>query len=291
MAQQSRKDCLWAYALQASEGTAVTSTGQITLPLPAGADLEADPHYSFVHYANGVAYERVFTEGGTWAEGDVRVPLIPGYVGDIFTWILDGWATVWMDLGGVTKKFYDVRVKKATFTFAAGKTPECTLSLIAKRVATGEAITVAPPDAWEYKCKEIGFKASWNSGTPATDKTLRGLTIEIDTCLESGEEGMRIAAQDYPETLESKMGPIVTGTITRDFSSSALYNAWKNGSVGSMAVVMARGSNTATITIPNVFYGAHPLKIPDDGFVTEEVQYHGITSADGTAAPITMAET
>lgn len=297
--QTPRKLVKWAWALQTAEGTAELKAAQIALPLPAGADYGSDPHFSFPRYADGNMYEYPYIEEGTWQEGDVRVPLIPGYVQELFDWIITRdayyqgkFATMWFDFGVVTEKYYDVKVNKAVLTIKAGAKPELVLTLQGKRVGTGEAITATVVEPWEYSFKEGAVTADWDGSTLAAENTLRTITIEIDNTLESGQEGMRIMAQDYPQTMENQLGPIVTGTLDRDFSSTALYTAMLAKATGKLVVTLTHGANVATITLPLIFYtGKRHLPIPEDGFIKEDVPFRARGSADGTDAPITMAET
>ncbi|MGE4406390.1 phage tail tube protein [Pseudomonas sp.] len=297
MSQIPRKACLFAFALQTQQGTPAALASAVILPLPGAETIQTDPHYEFLRYADDNAYENTYVERGTWAEGDVQVPLIPGSCADLFDWIITRdaywqgkWATVWSDLVNVQKKWSDVKVARATFRFRTFQEPELTLTLRARKVETGEAIAGSIVVPQPYECKEIEFQVSWNTNTPAADTTIREVTIEIDNMVESGEDGGRITNDVYPVTLDNEMGPVVTGSLSRDFRSSAAYDAWAAGNEGSLKVVMSRGTTTATVFLPRVVWVGNDVGIPDSGFVREGINFRALGSTDGATAPIDLAE-
>lgn len=299
MPQLSRKRVKFAWALQSAEGTPALQGAQIALPLPAGFKYGSDPHYSFVDYAGGNPHDYIYVEEGTWQEGEFRIPLIPGYCEEIAEWIMARdaydqakWATLWLDFGTVTRKWYDVKVKQATFTFKGGARPELQLSLQGKRAGTGEAITVDAPEAWEYRAKEVALQSDYDGSTLVVDTTIRGLTIEIDNKLESPQDGMRIAAVEYPISMDNDVGQTVTGTIERDYSSNDLVTALVARAKGALTVTATRGGNVLTLTLPSIVYtGSDTPEVPESGFVKESVAFHAVGSADGETGPLTIAET
>ncbi|MCD6350898.1 MAG: hypothetical protein J7M26_02155 [Armatimonadetes bacterium] len=297
MSQIPRKACLFAFGLQTQQGTPAALASAVILPLPGAESIQTDPHYEFLRYADNNAYENTYVERGTWAEGDVRVPLIPGSCSDLFDWIITRdanwqgkWATVWSDLVNAQKKWSDVKVARATLRVRQFEEPELTLTLRARKVETGESITGSVIVPQPYECKEIQFLASWDSGTPAADTTIREINIEIDNMVESGEDGGRITNDVAPVTLDNEMGPVVSGSLSRDFTSSDAYDAWVAGNEGSLKVTMTRGTTVATILLPRVVWTQNDAGIPDSGFVREGISFKALGSTDGTTAPISLSE-
>lgn len=298
--QIPRENCSWAYKVQESQGTAMTQGTQIALPLPAGASGQEDRHFKFPKYADGTAFESQYIGGGTWPEGTIRVPLIPGYVNALLGWVMtrDGdnqgqWATVWQDLVRVTRKFYDCKVVTAKITLSSFGTPELEINWRGKGVSTDEAITGALPAAYrEYTFDEAAISIDYDGSTTAADYSLRNIAFDIDNQIETGEEGGRIRASEYPYTLDNKSGMVVTGTLDRDFADSSLYDAWKAKNVGKIIATLTRGANVATFTASRVFWADPKYDIPggENELLKEPCTFRCLGSTDGATAPLTAAE-
>lgn len=299
--------CKFAYAVQAAEGTAKLAADMVLLPLPAGESLKDDFHKEVIDYADGIAGDRDYVEKGRWVEGDVQVPMLPGYLGDLLDWTLTRdseaqaqFATLWVDLtNSLVRKYYDAKVASARFHVAPPSHPELTLTVRAKKIDDDNAETFAAatlPEVSPYQARNVTFSIDPDGASPVLSCTLKEFTVEIDNRLMSGEDGMRICPYETPQYLDNGGHPRVTGTISEDFRSTALYDAWLAGAEGSITCVLARTVNTttytATLTLPRIFYpnSGHPNISDGDDFLNNEVPFHALWSMDGETAAITFAE-
>lgn len=309
MAVPLRKMCQFGYAIQAAEGTAKAVGDMIMLPLPAGESLVDDMHKEVIDYADGLAMDRDYFEKGRWVEGDVQLPMLPSYMSDILDWTLtrDGEAqaqfgTVWVSLPSLTyaRKYYDGKVATARLQHTAGNLPQFTVTLRCKKVDDASTDTFGAatvPTARAYKAKSATFSLDPDGAVPVYTCSVKEFTLEIDNRVMSGEDGMRICPYVWPFRLDNGGHPKVTGTISEDFRSSDLYDAWLAEGEGSLTYVLEQTQGlttyTCTLTLPRIFYPSrgHP-NIPDgDEYANNEVPFIALGALDGSAGPITWVET
>ena len=298
MGQVPRKACIFGFALQTGKGEPASIGDIIGLPLPAGESLQTDPHFSFLHYADGRAGISTYVNRGTWMEGDVRVPMIPGSCVDLFDWIVSRdqywqgvWATVWVDLANTTKKWTDVKVVRARFSHKSPEEPDLSLSLRGRICAAGESLAgIDVLEPWPYVCDEVSFAATWNGTSPVADLTARQVQFTVDNNVETGDRGMRIAPQIYPQTLDNEMGQTVEGSIERDFSDGDAMDAFLAGQEGALELSMVRDGYTSLLSLPRIVQKLNKTVTPDSGFVNEPIEFTALDSTDGAVACIDMSE-
>jgi len=276
------------------------------LPLPAGESLVDDMHKEVIDYADGYAMQRDYYEKGRWAEGDVQLPMLPSYLGDLLDWALtvDGeaqtqFATLWVGYNGLVRKYYDVKVASGKLTHSAGDLPQLTFTVRAKKVDDTHSDDFASAtliEARAYANKNVTFSLDVDGSSPVASCILHEFSVEWDNQVMSGEDGMRICPYVFPYKLDNGGHPVVTGTLSEDFRSTALYAAWLAENEGSLTYVMTQTHNstpyTATLSLPRIFYPSrgHP-NIPDgDQFLKNEVPFIALGAMDGSVGPITWAE-
>ena len=132
----------FGFALQSIKGTFVSPDTWLPLIQEGGrgpADtVQLKKNYVPLDFADLNAYQSKYFAAGQWAEGNLRVPLIPGAVANLFSWIQDRdgnnqgkWGSAVIDCVQEVKKLTDVKVGRAIFDLVKGEPVICTLEVAA----------------------------------------------------------------------------------------------------------------------------------------------------------------
>jgi len=298
-----RKRTKLGFALQNSEGEDITAAGSFTVwRLPEAESLSEDPAYSFLDWADGVQYQNHYLREVQSVSGSLTLWPIPGGSSDLIDWIItrdsDGqgkWATIAVEFVTTRRKFRDCKCASARLEFTGSGTPMWRMDVTGKFGDTGvdltseDAVTTTP-----YEKHESYIEMKTGGGAYATTNAVHNVTIEIDNQIESAGDGATVNKQLYPQYLANGI-QLVTGTFDRRFIDAAVYNDFLNGQEAALKIVCERSAvGTVTLELPRIVYTGQALHAGGDAsqtIIEEGVPFTALSSADGTTAPITIAET
>ncbi|MFO7948227.1 MAG: hypothetical protein R6V19_15605 [Armatimonadota bacterium] len=248
--------------------------------------------------ADTMAYETKYLSAGEWVEGQIMVPLVPGSLTNLFSWMQDRdsdnqgkWASVLLDCVNETKKIRDAKIRKATVDFVKGRPVTCALDIVARHIESGSAATPNMPTAAPYVYQEASVELATGGGALASDINCEAIRLEIDNMLEDGADGMRLNSSIEPGELYNTAGRRARGAFSRDFVDSAVYSDFLDGQEGALSIELTRGANVATITLPRILYTESDLGLPGshEKRIVETVQFAALGSSDGITPPVTLA--
>jgi len=238
-------------------------------------------------------YVNRYNPTGTWAEGDLLIPLVPGVMANLLSWIQDRdtqnqgkWASVLVDIDGSSSplKVRDAKVRQATFFLHPNEPVLCKLSVVGLRAERGTGYHPVMPTAAPYIYKEAEMELATDGGAlePAS---LGEVTITADNSIEE-------AVNVPPWGLANCAGVRVTGAIHRDLMASAIYADFAEGEEAALSIELARGANSLSLSLPRILYTCwqtmlYPVpKLPRQ---MERVTFLGLGSTDGQTPPIVLA--
>ncbi len=291
------QDGSFGFAIQQEKGTYMAPT--TWLPVTgAGESVQLQHNYVTLDMADSGAYETNYFSAGTWGQGRVIVPLVPGSLTSLLSWIQnrdgDGqgkWASVLIDCVHHVKKLRDAKVRTATFQFSKSAPVTCTLEIAGLSMSAGTTASPNMPVAAPYIYHEASVELATAGGEPADDVNCEAITIRIDTMLEECAEGMRLAADDEPRQLYNTAGCRVRGSFSRDFVDSAVYDDFAAGDEAALCISLSRGASSALLSLPRLLYLHDGLSLPGSNTqrLIETVQFAALASTDGKTAPIIMS--
>ncbi len=295
------KEGAFGFGLQTEKGTFVSPT--TWLPLIEGGTTAADTvskrlNYQIVNMADQRDYQTSYYSAGEWAEGRVRVPLMPGSLTELLTWIQtrDGdnqgkWASVLIDCVNTVKKLTDSKVGQATFEFVKGQPVVCTLDVVALDQETGTTPSPTMPVGPPYVYREAEVQLETGGSGLSAEVNCERLQIVVDNVLEDPEEGLRLEPGPGPTELYNLSGIRCSGYFDRDFVDSAVYDDFVSGTEAALTLTLTRGVNVATFTLPRLLYTQGDVHLPgrNDARITQRVEFVALGSEDGLTPPITLA--
>ena len=292
----------FGFGLQAEKGTFVSPTTWLPL-MQVGSSKSGDgirlrKNHTVLSLADANDYESRYYSAGQWAEGEVAVPLIPGVLTNLFSWLQDRdgnnqgkWASAVVDCVNEVKKLTDVKVRKATVDLIKGEPVGCLLDVAGLKMESGTTPSPNIPAAAPYVFREANVKIATGGGGLVTDLACERIRLEIDTAVEKVAEGLRLAESVAPLQLYNLAGVRCVGAFSRDFADNAIYADFASGQEAALSITLARGEATAVISLPRVLYTASDLGLPGshEKRIVEKLDFLALGSIDGLTPPITLA--
>ena len=246
-------------------------------------------------------YENKHTSGGERADGSLLVPLVPGVLANLLSWIQDRdshnqgrWASLLVQRAGELLKVRDAKVRRATFRLCPGAPVMCVLDIAGLHAEPGSSCNAVMPCAAPYIYGEAEMELATGGGA-LEPGALGAVTIAVDNSLDEPLSGR-------PITLQSWAGVRVRGTIAREFTESAIYADFAAGEEAAMTVQLQRGANVTHMALPRILYTERDVvSISDGGGIfaavasvppprhVEHVTFIGLGSSDGVTPPITLS--
>jgi len=295
MAVALSKEGSFGFALQTAKGTFVAP--DTWLPLLEAETVSQKQGYVFFDLADNNDFQSKYFSAGRWAEGLLPLPLIPGSVSNLLTWIQgrDGdnqgkWASALVDCVNTVKKLTDAKVRRARLVLEKGKPVVCLLDIVALSLEQGTAQAPAVPVAPPYLFREAAVKLATGGAAPAADANCERIEIEVDALLEDAAEGMRLRDAASPLQLYNLSGIRCAGSFDRDFVDSAVYSDFLAGTESALTVTLTRGATTCTLTLPRVVHVEDEVGLPGSAErrLVERVKFVALGSTDGATPPITI---
>jgi len=299
MAVALAQEGAFGLSLQTQQGTFVAPS--VWLPLMSsgkrGETLKWHKNYVTLDMADSNDFESRYFSAGEWAEGQITVPLIPGSLTALLSWIQDRdqdnqgkWASLVVDCVNEVKRVTDAKVRRVTLEMAKGQPIMCTLEVAALKMESGTPAAVTMPAAAPYLYREASVEIASGGGQLAEDVSCEQIRIVIENMVEEAAEGLRLVAGGHPRHLYNLSGVRCRGAMSRDFVDSALYADFATGQEAALRIELTRGASTATIALPRVLYTESDLGLPGshEQRIVEGVQFLGLGSLDGLTAPVTL---
>jgi hypothetical protein len=307
MARVPSKKTMFGWAIQSTKGQIVSAPVNVW-PLGERGGLTTAIEREILRQADGRMHDGVFVDIGESYEGDISIPLIPGFVAtgtsdienialhqDATTW-LSNWFTCFTDLGSDYRRIWrDCKVLSWRLLFETGAIPMFTATIRALSRATGAQITVDAIKTKPYECKEIVVSTGTSGGAYATDYTLKRVELSGEMCIPDAASERRLGTTNCgPYDSPNFSGMRVEGSLDAEFSNSTLISAFENGTELELKVVCTRaGVAVCTVTVPRIVYTANPLLGGGgEGFVEQDgVGFTALGSRDYYAtAPVSITE-
>lgn len=291
----------FGFGLQASKGTFVAP--DTWLPLikrggGAGDGVALHKNYTVLDMADSNEFESRYYSAGEWAEGELAVPLIPGSISALLSWIQDRdgdnqgkWASVVIDCVNEVKQLTDTKVRRARIDLVKGQPVVCTLDLGALKLESGVTATPNMPSAAPYIFREATVQIASGGGALAEDINCERIQVVIDNAVEPMAEGMRLSAGTGPQQMYNLAGVRCWGALSRDFVDNALYADFAGGQEAALTITLTRGAASAVISLPRVLYTASDMGLPGthDRRIVERVDFTALGSVDGLTPPVVLS--
>lgn len=291
----------FGFGLQAEKGTFTSPTTWLPLMQAGGGangdSLRLQKNYTLFDLADMNDYESRYYSAGEWAEGEVSVPLTPGAMTNLLSWLQDRdasnqgkWASVVIDCVNEVKKLTDVKIRKATIDLAKGEPVSCLLNLAGLLMESGVTPSPSLPIAAPYIFREATVDLSVGGNPLAEDLNCERIRLVIDNAVERVSEGMRLVPSAAPQELYNLAGVRCIGAFSRDFVDNAVYADFASGVEAAVSITLTRGEATAVISLPRVLYTASDLGLPGvhEERIVEKVDFVALGSIDGLTAPVVL---
>ncbi|MHB8996917.1 MAG: phage tail tube protein [Armatimonadota bacterium] len=299
MAVALAQEGAFGFGVQAAQGTYVAP--EVWLPLMGGGrgdSITWRKNYVTLDMADGNDFESRYFGVGEWAEGQITVPLVPGAITSLLSWVQDRdqdnqgkWASLLVDCVHEVKKVTDAKVRRLTLDLVKGKPATCTLDVAGLKMESGTAAAVNMPTAAPYLYREATVEIASGGGTLEADANCEQIRIVIENMVEDPAEGLRLAEGTSPKHLYNLCGVRCRGAISRDFVDTALYGDFAAGQEAALRIQLTRGASTATVSLPRVLYTESDLGLPGshEKRIVETVQFVALGSLDGLTAPVVLS--
>jgi len=290
----------FGFGLQSEKGTYVSPTTWLPLMQAGGGGgdgLRLHKNYTAFDLADMNDYESRYYSAGEWAEGEVSLPLIPGALTNLLSWLQDRnasnqgrWASVVVDCVNEVKQLTDVKVRGATIDLVKGEPVSCVLDLAGLKMESGLTPSPTLPTAAPYIFREATVELSVGGQPPAEDVNCERIRLVIDNAVERVSEGLRLVTSAAPQQLYNLAGVKCRGALSRDFVDNALYADFAAGVEAAMSITLGRGEATAVIALPRMLYTASDLGLPGahEQRIVERVDFVALGSVDGLTAPVVL---
>jgi len=299
MAVALAQEGAFGFGVQAAQGTYVAPS--VWLPLTGGErgdSLQWKKNYVTLDMADNNDFESRYFGIGEWAEGQITVPLVPGSITSLLSWMQDRdqdnqgkWASLLVDCVHEVKKVTDAKVRRMTLDLVKGQPATCTLDVVGLNMESGVSAAVTMPTAAPYLYREATVEIASGGGSLEADVACEQIRIVIENMVEDPAEGLRLTSGKSPRHLYNLCGVRCRGAISRDFVDTALYADFASGQEAALRVQLSRGSSTATISLPRVLYTESNLGLPGshEKRIVETVQFVALGSVDGLTAPVVLS--
>lgn len=214
-----------------------------------------------------------------WAEGAVTVPIIPGVVCNLLSWLQDRdvnrqgkVASVVIDKPGQYLRLADVKIAKAVFHFRRPSPVYCVLDLLGGKRCDGPQASPAMPIADPYNFEEAEIEIAGVGGT-AEVCPVSTLLVQIDNTVIHPTEN-RMMGNMRSVRCEGKLQG-EPGWGAEDIEV---------GTEGAVLLHMNRGCSSLGIVFPRALFkrkGVQNNRI--------WAEFRGLGSVDGVAPPIVLA--
>ena len=298
MAVALAQEGAFGFGVQSAQGNYVAPSVWLPLMGGEGADtIHWKKNYVTLDMADNNDYESRYFGVGEWAEGQITVPLIPGSITTLLSWVQDRdqdnqgkWASLLVDCVHEVKRVTDAKVQRMTLDLIKGKPVTCVLEIAGLKMESGAAAAVTMPVAAPYLYREASVEIASAGGSLTADVDCEAIRIVIDNMVEEPAEGLRLTTGSNPQQLYNLSGVRCRGAISRDFVDTALYADFVSGQEAALSVQLTRGASTATISLPRVLYTASDLGLPGshEKRIKEQVQFLALGSVDGLTAPVVL---
>ncbi len=290
----------FGFSIQAQKG--VYEAPSTWLPLVKrsggrGEEIVLQRNITLLDMADRNAFQSLYYSAGEWAEGEVAVPMIPGSLSALLSWIQDRdseaqgrWASVVVDCVNSVKKLTDAKVRRATVSLVKGQPVICTLDVGALKMESGTSPAPTLPTAVPYIFREATVEIATGGGALAEDINCERIDIVIDNSVEAMAEGMRVTEDTAPQQMYNLAGVRCWGSFSRDFVDEAVYADFASGQEAALAVTLARGAASAVISLPRLVYTGSDMGLPGshDQRIVERVEFVALGSFDGVTAPVAL---
>ncbi|MCD6361606.1 MAG: hypothetical protein J7M38_12185 [Armatimonadetes bacterium] len=291
----------FGFGLQEDKGTFVNPTTWLPLMHVSGTDgdsLLLQKNYTLFDMADMNDYESRYYSAGEWVEGEVPLPLIPGALTNLLSWLQDRdannqgkWASIVVDCVNEVKKLTDVKVRKATIDLIKGEPVSCVLDIAGLKMESGSVPSPSLPVAAPYIFREATIEMS-KGGSPVSEEVnCERIRLVIDNAVERVSEGLRLVPSAAPQQLYNLAGVRCVGAFSRDFVDNSVYADFACGTEAALVITLARGETTAVISLPRVLYTASDMGLPGahEQRIVEKVDFVALGSIDGLTAPVVLS--
>ena len=291
----------FGFGLQGQKGT--FQAPSVWLPIMkraggAGESIRLQKNQTLLDFADSNSYQSGYFSAGEWAEGEVTVPLIPGSLSSLISWVQERdascqgrWGSVLIDCIHEVKKLTDAKVRRARIDLVKGQPVVCTLDIGALKMESGAVPTPNMPIAAPYIFREATVQLAKGGGALGEEINCERIQIVLDNTVEPMAEGMRLAPGAHPRQMYNLAGVRCYGALSRDFVDSEVYSDFAAGEEAALAITLSRGAASALIALPRVLYTASEMGLPGahDQRIIERVEFTALGSVDGATAPVTLA--
>lgn len=293
------KHARFGFQLQAQEGVEI-SDDVIWVPFTDTLDFfDIVANMEVFRQADYTGYDHLMFSAGQWFDGNAPMGLFPlTPVATVLTPLVDWiqsrdvynqgeFATVFLrDEQGI-RSVVDTKVAEATVTVTKGRPITFVLRLVGKSPGT-DTPSASPytggPYIWQDGVIQVDF-SPYGAGVLATDQEFESLEIRIDNVVEDAGEGLRITSGFNPRRLYNLSGIRATGTATRDYIDSNLYNqfllqiadTFGTTADAALSLTLSRGGAQILFNLPRVRWTAVRQVAPGDN------ESRRITNVDFTA--------
>lgn len=300
MAVALAQDGAFGFAVQSAKGQFATPT--VWLPLMSGPggrgeSVQWKKNYVTLDLADNNDYESRYFSVGEWAEGDLILPLVPGSLTALLSWVQDRdansqgkWASLVIDCVNEVKKVTDAKVRRMRLELVKGQPINCVLEIVALKMESGSPVSVNMPTAAPYLYREATVSIASGGGNLTEDVDCERISLVVDNMVEVPADGLRLTASEAPQELYNLSGVRCRGVISRDFVDNNLYADFAAGTEAALSVTLARGAVSASVTLPRVLYVEDQLSLPGshEQRLVETVQFVALGSVDGLTPPVVL---
>jgi len=305
------KHCAFGFQIQDVEGTE-KSDNVLWVPFRDTLDFKLQINKEEYRQADYNDYLHLLYSSGVWFEGGAPITLVPDATlwSSLMSWIQDRdsynqgkFASVYMydPVRGI-RSVVDVKVREAAIAFEKGGPVTLELSLLGKRPGSATPEVSMHTRVGPYLWKETAVTIDVGGvGSLSSTVDIESAEVRLDEHVEDAAEGLRITATNgqYPQKLYNVAGESCTGSLSRDFVDSSIYDVFEsladnNFSTdydASIQFVMSRGGITATVLVNRMQWTTHTGDPggTNEGRIPESLEWIGLGSDDGTTGPVTLS--
>lgn len=294
MAVALEQEGAFGFNLQTKQGEPLAPSVWVPLTTdddPAGVYVKQRRNYQLLNLADGNDFEARYFEPNRWFEGRVVVPLIPGSMCSLLSWIQDRdqdnqgkWATIVAGHVNAVQRGSDVKVRRATFVLAKNLPAYVVLELVGLKLDRGTAAAVTMPTGAPYHFGEAAFELACGGAQLEPDQSIERLTITLDNAIED-------PAEAAPQHLYNLAGVRCRATVLRDFVDDRLHADFLAGQEGALRIQLTRGASSCSIALPRTLALDDQLGLPGshERRIMQTIQLVGLGSTDGLTAPVVLA--
>ena len=311
MALIPHKHCQIAIGIQT--GLGIEAAGTIySLPLPEGAEFANQKNYSFFQYAGGHYGLKWYESGGQWAEGSMRLPMIPGYMGaattDLYDWMFGrsgaatyeqgAYATIYRDMGNTidgaqVEKYLDCVCTGGTINVDFGaEYAALDLNITGITAPATNAVLAGESEAM-FAIRPYRFVEAALELDGVACNITRNHVLTWDNMVEAPADMGVLNGSVYPYALPNNAKAQWSGSFDALWNASAtIYDRFIAETESAYQVVLtAAAVATCTIAMPRILYTEDPLPAPADGIVRENgVNFQALAATDDSVDACTISE-